>query len=180
MTGRSQHTIKLLVAGLATAGLCTAVAVAGGPATASSYGTSPVVVPHSPMPIPKVVNLRVGEHKSFDRVVIDLRGKMTGYKVRFVKSLRYDGSGNPVPLKGKRFVAVVLYPASAHDEHGNGLYQGPQLQQYGFSSLRGVAFTGDYEGYVSFGISLTHKAPFRVQELKDPNGPDRLVIDFKH
>jgi hypothetical protein len=180
MTGRFRHTIKLLVAGLAAAGLSTAVALSAGPATASSYGTAPVAVQHSPMPIPKVVNLRVGEHKSFDRVVIDLRGKMTGYKVRFVKSLSYDGSGNPVPLKGKRFVAVVLYPASAHDENGNGLYQGPTLQQYGLPSLRGVAFTGDFEGYVSFGISLTHKAPLRVTELKDPNGPDRLVIDFKH
>jgi hypothetical protein len=180
MTGRSQHTIKLLVAGLAAAGLCTAVAVAGGPATAASYGTAPVIVHHSPTPIPKVVNLRVGEHKSFDRVVIDLRGKMPGYDVRFVKSLVYDGSGEPVPLKGKRFVSVVLYPASAHDQAGHSLYQGPDLQQYGFPSLRGVAFTGDFEGYVSFGISLTHRTPFRVKELKDPNGPDRLVIDFKH
>ena len=177
---RLRHSIKLLVAGLAATGLTTAVAVAAGPATASSYGTTPVVVHHSPMPFPKVVNLRVGEHKSFDRVVIDLRGKMTGYNVRFVKHLNYDGTGDPVPLKGKRFVLVVLNPASAHDQAGNGLYQGPRLQQYGLASLRGVAFTGDYEGYVSFGVSLTHKAPFRVTELKDPNGPDRLVIDFKH
>jgi hypothetical protein len=178
--GTMNRSIKLLVAGLAATGLAAALAVSAAPATASSYGTAPVVVHHSPTPAPKVVNLRVGEHKSFDRVVIDLRGKMPGYDVRFVKSLVYDGSGEPVPLKGKRFVSVVLNPASAHDQAGNSLYQGPELQQYGFASLRGVAFTGDFEGYVSFGISLTHKAPFRVQELKDPNGPDRLVIDFKH
>jgi hypothetical protein len=176
MTGRFRHTIKLLVAGLAAAGLSTAVAVSAGPATASSYGTAPVVV-HHPNHYPKITNLRIGEHQSFDRVVIDMQGKMAGYNVRFVKQLTYDGSGLPVPLKGKRFVSVVLNPASAHDNNGNGLYQGPTLQQYGLPSLRGVAFTGDFEGYVSFGISLTHKAPFRVSELTNPT---RLVIDFKH
>jgi hypothetical protein len=176
----SRRTITLLVAGLATAGLVASVAVSAGPASASSYGTAPVVVQHSPKPPPKVTNLRVGQHDSFDRVVIDLRGKMTGYRVRFVKSLHYDGSGEPVPLQGKRFVSVVLFPANAHDQAGNSVYQGPTLQQYGFPSLRGVAFTGDFEAQVSFGISLTHKAPFRVKELTDPNGPDRLVIDFKH
>ncbi len=176
MTGRFRHTIKLLVAGLAAAGLSTAVAVSAGPATASSYGTAPVVVHHANHN-PKITNLRVGEHQSFDRVVIDMRGKMAGYNVRFVKHLTYDGSGNPVPLKGMRFVSVVLNPSSAHDKNGNNLYQGPTLQQYGFPSLRGVAFTGDFEGYVSFGISLTHKAAFRVNELTNPT---RLVIDFKH
>jgi hypothetical protein len=180
MTLRCRHTIKLLVAGLASVGLSAAVAVSAAPATASSYGTVPVVVHHSPKPPPKVINLRVGRHHSFDRVVIDLRGKMTGYRVRFVKSLVYDGSGEPVPLTGKRFVSVVLFPANAHDQAGNNLYQGPTLQQYGFTSLRGVAFTGDFEARVSFGISLSHKAQFRVKELTDPNGPDRLVIDFEH
>jgi hypothetical protein len=176
MTGRFRHSVKLLVAGLAAAGLSTAVAVSAGPATASSYGTAPVVV-HHPNHNPKIINLRIGEHGSFDRVVIDMRGKMAGYNVRFVKHLTYDGSGQPVPLKGKRFVSIVLNPASAHDKDGNSLYQGPTLQQYDLPSLRGVAFTGDFEGYVSFGISLTHKAPFRVNELSNPT---RLVIDFKH
>jgi hypothetical protein len=170
MSRHFPHSIRLLLAGLATVGLTAAVAVSAAPATASSYGTTPVVVVH-PKHHPKVTNLRVGEHKSFDRVVIDLRGKMSGYNVRFVKHLHYDGSGDPVPLKGKRFVSVVLHSASAPN------YQGPKLKQYGFPSLRGVAFTGDFEGYVSFGISLTHKAPFRVNELTDPT---RLVIDFKH
>ena len=145
-----------------------------------SYDTAPVVVHRSPMPPPKAIDLRVGEHRSFDRVVIDLRGKMSGYNVRFVKALVQDGSGLPVQLKGKRFVSVVLYPANAHDQAGGSLYQGPELEQYGYPSLSGVAFIGDYEGYVSFGISLSQRAPFRVTELKDPNGPDRLVIDFKH
>jgi hypothetical protein len=178
MCRRFRHSIKLLVAGLAAvASLCPALAMTAGPASASSYGTMPIVVHHSPKPLPKVINLRVGRHAAFDRVVIDLRGKMTGYDVRFVKALRFDGSGEPVQLKGKRFVSVVLTPASAHDMAGNNLYQGPTLRQYGFPSLRGAAFTGDFEGQVSFGISLTHKAPFRVNELTNPS---RLAIDFKH
>lgn len=35
-------------------------------------------------PAPKVVDLRVGEHPRFDRIVIDLRGKVPGYTVGYV------------------------------------------------------------------------------------------------
>jgi hypothetical protein len=142
-----------------------------------SYDTAPVVVHRSTMPLPTAIDLRVGEHRSFDRVVIDLRGEMSGYNVRFVKALVQDGSGLPVQLEGKHFVSVVLYPASAHGQAGNSLYHGPELEQYGYPALSGVAFISDYEGYVSFGISLSHQAPFRVNELTNPT---RLVIDFKH
>jgi hypothetical protein len=44
-------------------------------------------------------------------------------------------------------------------------------------SLRGVAFTGDFEGVVSFGLSLSHRAPFRVFTL---SAPSRIVIDLRH
>ncbi len=43
--------------------------------------------------------------------------------------------------------------------------------------LRGVAFTGDFEGTVSFGLALSHLDTFRVLEL---HSPDRLVIDVHH
>jgi hypothetical protein len=172
--------------------LATAVSSASAPArTMTSYwkdafSTDPVHVNHSPRPVPRVTNLRVAEHPSasttgvaFDRVVVDIHGKMPGYDVRFVKHLVEDGSGTPVDVKGKKFVQITLTPAYTHKQDGSPTYEGPDLAEYDFHPVRGLAFLGDFEGYVTFGVGLRYKAPFRVFELKDPNGPDRLVVDFR-
>jgi hypothetical protein len=141
------------------------------------WDTSPVVTHRHPIPPPKVVDLRWGEHASFDRVVIDLRGKVPGVDVRYVRVLRYDGSGQRVPLPGRRHLAIVLQPASAHDRSGHSVYQGPQLRRLNLPVLRGVALTGDFEGTVSFGLALSRRADFRVLFLHAPN---RIVIDLRH
>ena len=174
-SGRALTTLVGLVGLLATAVGATAATPVS--AKLPPYGTDPVVVRHSPQPPPKVIDLRAGEHRNFDRVVIDLRGKIPGYTVRYVRQLVYDGSGEPVPLRGRRFIAVTLTPANAHDRNGNNLYHGPRLQQLAMPSLRGVAFTGDFEAVVSFGLSLSHRAPFRVFTL---SAPSRIVIDLRH
>ena len=81
-----------------------------------TWDTSPVVVAKLVKPQPKVINARVAAHANYDRVVIDLDGKVPGYTVRYVKNLFYDGSGEPVPVHGRKFISVVLTPAKAHKE----------------------------------------------------------------
>jgi hypothetical protein len=142
-----------------------------------AWDDSPVHVRHNVKPQPKVTDLRVGAHRNFDRVVIDVDGKMPGYDVRYVRHLSYEGTGDRVPLKGKKFIAIALTPAKAHDARGHSVYTGPKLEQYEFDTLRGAAFTGDFEGVVSLGLSLRHRADFRVTVLHAPN---RIVIDLKH
>lgn len=143
-----------------------------------AWDDSPVHVRHNVSPQPKVVDLRVGAHAGFDRVVIDVDGKVPGYDVRYIHRLRYDGSGQRVPLKGKKFIQIGLMPAKAHGRVGHSVYTGPELQQYrSFDTLRGVALTGDFEGVVSLGLSLRDRADFRVTVLHAPN---RIVIDLKH
>ena len=45
-------------------------------------------------------------------------------------------------------------------------------------TLRGVAFTRRLrKELVSFGLSLSHRAPFRVFTL---SAPSRIVIDLRH
>ncbi|MGH3495922.1 MAG: AMIN-like domain-containing (lipo)protein [Nocardioidaceae bacterium] len=144
---------------------------------AGGFATCPVVVRRHPVPAPRIVNLRVGRHASFDRVVVDLRGRFTGYTVRFVRHLTADPSGRPVRVHGIRFLSVALRSANAHDATGHNVYRGPRRQAYSFPTLRGVAKTGDFEGVVSFGLGLSHRAAFKVTEL---HGPNRLVIDLRH
>jgi hypothetical protein len=141
------------------------------------WDTAPVHVTRQVSPTPQTVNLRVGQHPTYDRVVIDLNGPISGYDMRYVRTLRYDGSGATVPLRGARFIQVKLTPAVAHDSQGHSVYRGPVLEQYGMPTLRGAAFTGDFEGTVSFGLALSHLKGFRVFELHAPN---RIVIDLHH
>jgi hypothetical protein len=125
---------------------------------------------------PRIVDLRVGRHSTFDRVVIDVHGRRPSFSIRYTKKLVFDGSGNPVPLKGKRKMSLVIDPATAHNKNGS-IYAGPKLKQLQLPTLRGVALTGDFEGVVSFGFTTDRKAPYRIFELIHPT---RVVIDWKH
>ncbi|MEJ7708089.1 MAG: hypothetical protein WKF82_12960 [Nocardioidaceae bacterium] len=167
--------IKVMVAS-ATALLSTVATAPASPARAVE-DTAPVRVARDVSPAPKVVDLRVGEHRNFDRVVVDLDGRVPGHVVKYVRSLRYEGSGQAVPLKGRKFLSIALSPARAHDARGHSVYDGPQLRQYHLPALRGVAITGDFESQVSFGLSLRHRSDFRVFVLHAPN---RIVIDVRH
>jgi hypothetical protein len=170
-----RRTITTAVAAVAVA--VTGTMLAPPSQARTTWDTTPVVVKRDVKPTPRVVDLRTGEHGSFDRVVIDLRGKVPGYRVAYVKRLRYDGSGRRVALRGKRFIAVRLTPARAHNAAGATVYAGPRLARLGMPTLRGVAFTGDFEGVVSFGLALSHRAGYRVFVLHAPN---RLVVDLHH
>src|SRR5690606_34232437 len=44
--------------------------------------------------------VRAGQHECFDRMVIDINGKVRGFDVRYVSSVKRDGSGAVVPLRG--------------------------------------------------------------------------------
>jgi hypothetical protein len=167
--------LRTLATGVA---VLTTTALTAAPSQARpTWDTGPVVVIRNVSPAPRIVDLRVGEHRTFDRVVIDLRGKVMGYRAHYVRHLRYDGSGEVVPLRGRRFIAVSLTPATAHNASGQSVYRGPVLQQYRLPTLRGVAFTGDFEGVVSFGIALRNRANFRVSVLRQPH---RLLVDVHH
>lgn len=127
--------------------------------------------------MPKVVDLRFAEHGRFDRVVIDVRGRRPGYTIDYTKRLHQDGSGQLVKLRGKQKMFIRLSPAYAHDNQGEPVYEGPRHKRLDLPTLRGVAFTGDFEGVVSFGFGLDRRAPFRIFTLHKPT---RIVIDFKH
>jgi len=161
----------------AAAALTLLLGVAPAASARPAWDTSPVIVDHEVSPQPRVVDVRVATHPNFDRVVVDLRGKLPGYDIRYVRHLHYDGSGDLVPLNGRRFISVAVRPAVAHNVSGTSLYAGPDLQQYNFPVLRGVAFTGDFEGQVSLGLSLRERADFRVSVLHQPQ---RIVIDLHH
>ena len=124
---------------------------------------------------PKVVDLRYARHANFDRVVIDIRGLLPSYRTFYARSFVYDGSGNTVPMRGG--LGLVMSPAYAHNDAGHSVYSGPKLVRPDFPQLKAIAFTGDYEGHVSFAFGLADHASYRIYRLQDPK---RIVIDFRH
>ncbi|GGO89827.1 hypothetical protein GCM10011584_20200 [Nocardioides phosphati] len=124
---------------------------------------------------PLVIDLRYARHSNFDRVVIDIEGRIPGWTTRYVSTHHYDGSGATVPIRAG--MDLVLFPAYAHFANGTSCYTGPKLVRPGFPALKAIAFTGDFEGYVSFAFGLDGHNPYRIFRLTDPQ---RIVLDFRH
>ena len=144
----------------------------------SGATTSARVVERFPDPPPTVVTSRAGRHATFDRFVVELRGKATGYRIRYVDTPRYDGSGRRIPIYGRAYLSVVLTPANAHTSDGSNTYAGPRLRtNVGYPTIKAMAFAGDFEANVSFALALRKKARFHVGELTNPR---RLYIDVAH
>src|SRR4051794_17024838 len=89
----------VVTAGLALTSL-PASADLGAPTSTASRSVS-----RSPSPIPRLFGIRTGRHATFDRVVLDLRGGAPGYRVGYVKTVREDGSGKAVDLRGRALAA---------------------------------------------------------------------------
>src|SRR5438309_1014777 len=77
-------------------------------------GTSIVVGSTSAKRTALLERVAVGRHEGYDRVVFQFRGDgVPGYRVEYVAPpFAEDGSGDPITVDGKAFVAVRMEPAS--------------------------------------------------------------------
>ena len=120
----------------------------------------------------QLVDVRVGEHDGFDRVVLELSGTATpGWGVAWGDEAVAEGSGEVVPVGGDR-VLTISASGTAMPEPGS--YEVPQrLRPAG--DIAEVHVNGWFEGYtqVFAGIGGDER-PFRVFTL---TGPTRLVVD---
>ena len=125
--------------------------------------------------VSRITGLRYASHPGFDRVVIDVRGPIPDWSTHYARAFHYEGSGHRVPIRGRSGLVLNL-GGDAHNRAGHNLYTGPRIARPGYTILKALAFTGDFEGQVSFAFALRHRAPYRVFSLRDPQ---RLVLDFK-
>jgi hypothetical protein len=152
---------------LCTLALAAVVAVALGPAPAGASQAQA---------FPTVVGLRVGRHASFDRVVIQLRGGLPSWNVRYVNPFRDDASGKVVHLRGRAFLDVALHGAVSHDAQGNSTVPTRRIL-VNFPALREVNERGDFEAVETIAIGVSRRTSFRVFGVRNP---DRVVIDIDH
>jgi hypothetical protein len=167
------------VAGVAATGVSGAQAAASASAVpAHSWSTAPRVVTRSPDPAPEVTGIRVGQHKKFDRVVIDLSGKAPGYRVRYVKTVHRDPSGKKVHLLGPRSLLIVLSPANGHDINtGDSTLTTKRHGVWNLDEVLETKVVGDFEAVFSVGVGLADKNTFRVRTMHNPT---RIVVDVHH
>ena len=59
-----------------------------------------------------VTGLRVGTHPCYDRLVVDVKGKVTGYNVSYVSQVTAEGSGMVVPTAGGAKLQVTVHASA--------------------------------------------------------------------
>ncbi|UYP18407.1 hypothetical protein OED52_17360 [Rhodococcus sp. Z13] len=120
--------------------------------------------------------VRAGRHECFDRMVVDLAGPATGYRVGYVPVVHEDGSGFEVPLRGGAYLQVVVF-APAHEVPAN---RREVVGVTGYDTLRQVAWANSFEGQTTLGVGVRARLPFRVFTLDGPGGGSRVVLDVAH
>ena len=127
----------------------------------------------------EVFDVRAGQHRCFDRVVLDVSGDANGYFVRYVDQVRMDGSGRAVPVRGgARLQVTATAPARPTDSMF--LPNGELADTAGYRTLRHVAWAGSFEGHTTIGVGVRARLPFRVFLLDGPGTGSRIVVDIAH
>ena len=156
--------------------------------SASAESTSPAPAPDGP-PFPEstdpqtaeptgewdlqLVDVRVGEHDGFDRVVLELSGTATpGWGVAWSDEAVAEGSGDVVPLEGDHVLTISASGTAMPDA---GSFEVPaRLGPAG--DVAEVQVNGWFEGYTQVFAGVEgDERPFRVFTLTDP---PRLVVDI--
>jgi hypothetical protein len=133
--------------------------------------------PRVPQDIPMLVGIRTARHDGYDRVVLQFRNALPNWQVGYVAQVTDDARGAPVAMAGRAFLRLVVNPAWGHDQSTPPYqltYTGPATLTPRDPTLTQVRWVDEFEGYLTFGLGLTHKAGFRVLQLHQPA---RLVID---
>jgi len=157
----------------ATTGPGTATTAAPEWTTATKAGTNNPKVPED---MPMLVAIRTGSHDGYDRVVLQFRNALPSWRVGYVNQVTSE-SGATVPLEGGASLFVQVDPAWGHDQNTPpyaATYTGPRSLTPRYPTLRQVRWVDEFEGHLTFGVSLQRRAGFRVLELR---GPARLAID---
>jgi hypothetical protein len=142
--------------------------------------------------IAQLVDVRVGTHHGYDRVVFEFAAPsgdgakyfgLPPYDLhRAIPPLHEDPSGEPVSLDGSNFAWVVFHGGTGveFDDSEDGYtltYTGPKDFKRDYRTLAEARQMGDFEATLSWAFGLNRDSCWKVHEL---SGPVRLAIDFPH
>ena len=115
------------------------------------------------------------------RSCVDLRKERE--VIKYVDTVRQDGSGFAVPLRGGARLQVTVV-APAHDGNYRQTYRPANRTELvnvaGWQTFRQIAWAGSFEGQSTIGLGVRARLPFRVFVLQGPGAGSRFVIDVAH
>jgi len=150
--------------------------VAAGCGNAPWHSGSVTVTHHVNVPpVPVVTAVRVAQHPEcgYDRIVLDVRGPVPGYSVRYVQRVIADASGQVITMPGARYLVITLRPAQAHNEAGSSTVTGG-VHNPAYPALASWALAGDFEGVVRIALGLAGPTSIRTGEIAG-----RIYLDVK-
>lgn len=129
-----------------------------------------------------LVDVRAGRHTCYDRLVIDVDGRLNGWDVRYVPVVHGEGSGAPLPVAGAADLQITIR-VPAYDAGGATYDPADPRHLVGvgsYTTFRQVRWAGSFEGQSTIALGVRARLPFRVLVLDGPGDHTRLVIDVAH
>ncbi|GAA3735185.1 hypothetical protein GCM10022225_17190 [Plantactinospora mayteni] len=148
----------------------------------------PVAPPPAP-PLPYLVEIRAADHPEqrpgYTRISFSFRGGFPSYELAYLGRIPAEGTGEPIRLPGNAFLRIRFVQAQAHDERGRSSVTTSPAPELGYPTLRGYAFGGDFEGYLTYGLGLRvapgsdQALPVRALELTRTDGRYVVAVDVR-
>jgi hypothetical protein len=147
-------------------------------ADSSSFTCDLPIVGQPTVAIANIVDIRVGEHDGYDRLVFAFEQGLPEFTLaRSEPPFTRDGSGEPMQVDGASFLTLVMRGGTKQTDEGTSSYGGPTAFHPAFDALVHAAEGGDFERQSTWHLGLAHEACVNVFTL---DGPPRLVIDIEH
>ena len=131
--------------------------------------------------VPRTVNIvdvRVGSHDGYDRVVFEFTDGTPEIALeRATPPFAQDASGAPMDVDGDSFLRLVMRGGTKQMEDGSSSYDGSRDFDPGFPALVDLVEGGDFEAQSTWYLGLSAESCVRVSLLEDA---PRLVIDIQH
>ena len=126
----------------------------------------------------QLVDVRVGEHDGYDRVVFEFDGAVPEY-ILSQASPPYteDPSGLPIEVNGTAAWQLVMLGGTRVTPNYGTTYDGPLSFEPDFEQLVHLVEAGDFEAVSTWYIGMSGQSCARILALDDPT---RLVIDIEH
>lgn len=124
------------------------------------------------------INLRLGYHHTFERLVLGLRGRgEPGWRAEYVDDPVLPGSGAHFALAGDATLRVRITGVVPPTAAGAAPYHGPQrFVPHRDGPLAEVVYGTVRDGAVDVYVGVSSERPFRVFEVTHPT---RVVIDVQ-